>query len=232
MLTKNVRIVIGTTLAIVLIAALAISTTGSSDGGSMPGMDHSSMNSVASSSPTSASADGVDAAFVRQMIPHHQMAVQMAKIARQNAKHSEIKSLATAIISAQNKEIARLREIAAASGVELGQTSGMMGADAKAMGMSMDDMGMSMDMHGFAEADPFDRAFIDGMTPHHQGAIAMAKAQLAGGSSSELKTIARGIITAQNKEIAQMKQWRAAWYPDATPATGGSGSNMQDMPGM
>lgn len=236
MLTKNVRIAVGAVLAIAVIAVLAISTTGSnSGGGSMPGMDHSSMNSDASSASTtaSASASDVDAAFVRQMIPHHQMAVEMAKIASQNAKHSEIKTLAAAIIAAQNKEITQLRSIASDDGVDLKDASNQMTADAKTLGLAMNEMGMSMDMHGFAEADPFDRAFIDGMIPHHEGAIAMANAELKSGGNSQLKEIAKAIITAQNKEIAEMKQWRADWYSgDAPAATTGGGSSMEDMPGM
>lgn len=233
MLTKNARIIIGTALAVALIAVLLISTTGNNNGSghSMSGMDHSTMTTGHSSTPTSAPSD-VDAAFVRQMIPHHQLAVEMAKIARQNARHGQIKTLAAAIISAQNKEIAQLREIAKASGVDLQQTSGMMNGDAKALGLSMDEMGMSMDMQGFAEADPFDRAFIDGMIPHHKGAIAMANAELKNGSNGELKAIARAIIAAQNKEITQMKRWRSDWYGDDAATSSSSTSSMDDMPGM
>ena len=50
--------------------------------------------------------DEFDETFLREMIIHHEGAVEMAKLALTNAKHSEIKDLAGAIISAQNKEIA------------------------------------------------------------------------------------------------------------------------------
>lgn len=56
------------------------------------------------------------------------------------------------------------------------------------------------------------------MTAHHQGAIAMAKAQLAGGEDPDLKKIATAIVSAQEKEIAQMAAWKAKWYPGATGA--------------
>lgn len=49
--------------------------------------------------------DEFDKAFILEMITHHQGAVKMAEAALQNAKHQEIKELAKAIISAQNKEI-------------------------------------------------------------------------------------------------------------------------------
>jgi uncharacterized protein (DUF305 family) len=84
----------------------------------------------------------------------------------------------------------------------------------------MDDMGMSMKMGALKDAKPFDRAFIDEMIPHHQGAIRMARAELAKGSDPELKKVATAIVAAQKKEIAQMNSWREQWYGSPSPAGG------------
>ena len=51
------------------------------------------------------SGDAFDEAFISEMIDHHQGAIDMANLAKQNAKHDEIKNLADAIIDAQTKEI-------------------------------------------------------------------------------------------------------------------------------
>jgi uncharacterized protein (DUF305 family) len=60
---------------------------------------------------------------------------------------------------------------------------------------------------------PFDRAFIDGMVPHHEGAIEMAReAKAAGLSEPDLVEIADAIIATQQTEIDQMRQWRADWF--------------------
>lgn len=67
---------------------------------------------------------------------------------------------------------------------------------------------------------PFDRAFIDGMVPHHEEAIAMAKqAKAAGLSEPQLVAIADAIIATQQKEIDQMQGWRRDWYgsPEIDP---------------
>jgi len=92
--------------------------------------------------------------------------------------------------------------------------------DADALGLDMDEMGMSMDMDELDGAQPFDRAFIDAMIPHHQGAIRMARAELAKGKQRQLRRIARAIVKAQAKEIRQMNVWRTAWYGAASPAGG------------
>ena len=64
-----------------------------------------------------------------------------------------------------------------------------------------------------AGAVPFDRAFIDGMVPHHEGAIEMAEAAKAAAlSEPELVEIADAIIATQQQEIDQMKAWRADWF--------------------
>lgn len=54
--------------------------------------------------------DDYDKTFLQQMIAHHQAAVDMAKVAQTNAKHSEIKQLSSDIIAAQEKEINKMRQ--------------------------------------------------------------------------------------------------------------------------
>ncbi|MEI6065300.1 MAG: DUF305 domain-containing protein [Pseudanabaena sp. ELA748] len=75
--------------------------------------------------------------------------------------------------------------------------------------MSHDSMNL-----GIADAN-YDLRFIDGMTPHHQGAVVMAQDVLKNSKRPELRKLAKDIIAAQEKEIAQMSAWRKAWYPKA-----------------
>ncbi len=62
------------------------------------------------------------------------------------------------------------------------------------------------------DGDAFDKAFIDEMIVHHQGAVAMAELALMHAGHKEIKTLAKAIIAAQTTEITQMQGWRASWY--------------------
>ena len=83
---------------------------------------------------------------------------------------------------------------------------------------NMDKMGnmnnMAMDL-GSADAN-FDLRFIDGMKPHHQGAIVMAKEAQQKSQRPEIKKLADEIIMAQTKEITELQTWRKQWYPNAS----------------
>ncbi|MBS0018485.1 MAG: DUF305 domain-containing protein [Arthrospira sp. SH-MAG29] len=73
--------------------------------------------------------------------------------------------------------------------------------------------------HGHLDLGPadenYDLRFIDAMIPHHEGAIIMAQEVLAKSDRPELQNLAAEIIQAQASEIAQMREWRQGWYPDA-----------------
>ena len=165
--------------------------------------------------------NGTDLAFIDDMAPHHQMAIDMAKTAQRRASHPEIKRLADDIIKAQQAEIVQLNAIK-------DDLHGVKKAD---LGIPAHMAGMDMDMAMLRDARPFDRGFIDAMVPHHQGAIRMARVELAKGKSPALRQIAKGIVDAQSREIRSMNDWRTAWYGKPSPAGGIPSSAMSDQSG-
>ncbi|MEY2665372.1 MAG: hypothetical protein RLZZ480_477 [Candidatus Parcubacteria bacterium] len=75
-----------------------------------------------------------------------------------------------------------------------------------------------------------EKEFITEMIPHHQEAIDTAKEVLArGGTTPEVKTLAEGIVTAQEKEIADMKSWYETWYGTPYKASGNYKPMMRDL---
>jgi uncharacterized protein (DUF305 family) len=90
-----------------------------------------------------------------------------------------------------------------------GPSGGNMGDMQNRGGMAMPHMSL-----GPADAD-FDLRFIDGMIPHHEGAVTMANDALAKSKRPEIQELAKAILAAQPPEIEQLQTWRKQWYPDA-----------------
>ena len=71
---------------------------------------------------------------------------------------------------------------------------------------------MMMGMEGMQKmpmSGDTDKDFAMMMKMHHQQALNMAEMELANGKSPEMKTMAKQIIVAQKKEIAQFDKWLA-----------------------
>jgi uncharacterized protein (DUF305 family) len=141
------------------------------------------------------------------MVPHHQGAIAMAEVALKNAEHEEIKQLSRNIISSQQAEIEELKSI---KKEEFGTSQVPMEMSPE----QMRGMGMMMDPQDLASREPFDRAFIDAMIPHHQSAIEMAQVAYEESKNPQVKELAENIVNAQQREIEQMKRWRQQWYPE------------------
>lgn len=87
-----------------------------------------------------------------------------------------------------------------------GMHSGMAGGAGDMRSAMMSGMD---EMQKVQPTGDIDRDFALMMRVHHQQAVTMAEALLERGKSPELKTMARGIIDAQRKEITQFDQWLA-----------------------
>ncbi len=183
----------------------------------MNGMNHNSMsmnsnmpmNHSEMKSDVNAANQPYDLQFLDTMTHHHQGAVEMAKMVLSKSSNEELKKFAQNIITDQNKEIAQMKDwrekwfAGKPSAINM-EMAGM--ADSMKM-MAGDGM---KKMEGMMSKD-FDIMFLEMMTPHHAGAVTMAKEALQKAEHTEIKTLATNIIKAQEAEIKMMADWKTKW---------------------
>jgi uncharacterized protein (DUF305 family) len=98
----------------------------------------------------------------------------------------------------------------AASSAAFGQMSmekkdSMSGTDSGRMRGSMTTM--MKDMESMKLSGDTDKDFARMMKIHHQGAVEMAQVELKNGKDEKLRTMAKKIIDAQQKEIKEFDDW-------------------------
>ena len=142
----------------------------------------------------------MDIMFAQKMIPHHQQAIDMSKLALKNGVGSNVKSLAKAIITAQKREIAQMKYWLTVTKSSL---------------MSDHDMGMNgmlterqMKTLKSLKGSKFSKAYLEGMIAHHMGALEMLS-YIEGTKNTEVKKLAKDIESGQSAEISSMKKMLA-----------------------
>ncbi|MDH6517651.1 uncharacterized protein (DUF305 family) [Streptomyces sp. SAI-135] len=197
------RVALGTTA---VAAALVLAACGSDDGSSGTGSG-TQTSASASAEDTAGAHNDQDVDFAQGMIPHHQQALQMAKMAKSQASSAEVKDLAARIEKAQDPEIETMSGWLEAWGEDV--PSAMPGmdhgddssSDMPGM-MGTEDMDKLMDASG----KDFDTMFLTMMVEHHEGAVKMATTEKDNGQYGPAKELAGDIITAQTAEIAEMNK--------------------------
>lgn len=184
----------------ILICSLAVAALVAGCGGSAS--DDAGGNGTAVSS-AGRSFNDADVMFAQMMIPHHEQAVEMSDIALDPTVGASdaVRQLATRIKGAQDPEIELMTGLLTGWG------------KSTEMDMSMDHSSM---MDGMLTADEldglsllrgadFDRAWMEAMVKHHEGALAMAKDVLEDGSDPAVRKLSEEIVAGQQAEIDEMR---------------------------
>ncbi|MFE3882855.1 DUF305 domain-containing protein [Streptomyces lydicus] len=158
--------------------------------------------------------NAADVAFAKGMIPHHRQAVEMADLAVTRAASPRVKELAEKIKKAQAPEIKTMSGWLTAWGEQVPEEMPGMDHSAHSTHSTHSEMPGMKGMQGMKEMDAlkkksgsdFDTSFLEMMIGHHRGAVQMAGTEKDKGAYGRAKTLAAGIIKAQNAEIAQMNK--------------------------
>ena len=179
---------------------------------------HASSSPAATPAPdASADHNDADVVFAQMMIPHHAQAVEMSDIILSKPDvPADVAALAATIKAAQVPEIETMTGWLDAWNQPTEPADGHSGHGKDGHGTDghgMDGHGMSgmvdeegLDQLKAAPGVEASRLFLEQMIGHHEGAVDMAKQELSAGKHAGAIQLARDIITAQEAEIAEMKQ--------------------------
>ena len=194
---KHIGWIAGTTAAVLVAAGAITYAVAEDDGGS---------------SASTPAAESADAGFARDMAVHHQQAVEMSYIVRDRTKNTEIRRLAYDIAQTQANQ----------RGMLLGWLDlwGLPKVSAKPpmAWMGMGDMpergdgslmpGMATDAElkklGTLNGKQAEIFYLQLMTDHHKGGIHMAEGCVAKCRVGVEKSLAQGMVDAQQSEIKLM----------------------------
>jgi uncharacterized protein (DUF305 family) len=134
--------------------------------------------------------------FAQMMIPHHEQAISMSETALKKSRNQAILKLSNQIKSLQGTEKSQL-----AYWLKATDSSMTMDHDMQMSGMlTTKELASLKRLTG----TQFDRAFLQLMIKHHQGAIEMLDL-ISDSKNMEAKALAKAIKSAQSKEITSMK---------------------------
>ena len=209
------------TTTLVTFAALLAAAGCGSQGEEPSGAQSESRAGRAGPGAGHGAAGGFDATWMQEMIEHHESAIEMADacLAAGSAlpHQGELVPLCSAIAGGQRAEIETMEGwLDAWYGGAAPIGGGMMGG-----GM----MG-GTDLSGLSGSE-LERAFLEGMIPHHQMAIHMTAACIRRATHAELAALCADMQRTQAREIEQMQGWLCEWFgvcgSPGGPGMGGPG---------
>ena len=155
-------------------------------------------------------ADSVDAGFARDMATHHDQAVQMAQVVRDNSTDPAVRLLAFDVETGQLAQIGQMRGWLDAWGQtgqsEIPQMSWM--DHTIQPGQLMPGMATTAELARLRglRGEAMDVYFLQLMIRHHKGGLEMAQYGAAHAAKPYVRTMASAIVTAQQNEVVTMEQ--------------------------
>jgi uncharacterized protein (DUF305 family) len=143
-----------------------------------------------------------DVAFIDGMVPHHQMAIDMANEEVARGASGDVKMMAQAMIDKQQQEIDLLEGI----------RQDLTGSRAIARVNDEHTMADITELQSLAGTD-LDVAFLQNMIPHHANAVVMSHRAIPNLTRSDLVDFAHSTIDDQTEEMAEMLDMKHAIAP-------------------
>lgn len=193
-------------VAAALVAALTSGCSGSEDEEPAPAVHTASNGDVF---------NDADAEFAAALLQHHAVALHLVDLSRGRGVSDELPAIADQILTTETVEIetvtdwltawdqtvpGTIRDHANAHAAERGEEIGVPGGDLPGM-PSHDDL---EELDGL-DGPEFDRAWLELMIAHHEGAIELAEAEIDEGRFEPAIELARSVAEAQQDQVEQME---------------------------
>ena len=154
--------------------------------------------------PKGAAYTVADVEFMQGMIAHHAQAIFMTRMAESHKANPRVLRLATKIDQSQVAEIRIMQDWLRSNGQHAPDTSSW-------RGMTMPGMLTAAQLQQLdsATGPAFDRAFLDLMIQHHEGALQMVKDLFAtprAGQEVDVNVFANDVVSVQTAEIGIMRR--------------------------
>ena len=187
-----------------VLAALVTATLVSACDGSSSNNEHAGHAGAPSAGVAQLAAhNAADVAFARNMVPHHQQAVDMSAMVPSNTANPDLIVIAKHISLDQQAEIETLQGLLAQWGEPAASDHA---GHAGHGGMAIDGMVDEATLNRLKSltGTAFDVLWLRSMIRHHQGAIAMAQPEILHGQNPTAVKMAKIIVDWQQLEIARM----------------------------
>lgn len=144
--------------------------------------------------------------FVRDMIAHHEQAIEMALAVRDRTGDETLRAFATDIILTQQSQIGRMSGWLEVWGLPFAGEEAPMEGMGQMMGMAAQGDVNALATLPLPEAEV---RFLQLMTSHHEGALFMAEDVLAASPRPEVARLAEAVLRGQEGEIGLMREMLA-----------------------
>ena len=142
--------------------------------------------------------------FLQQMIQHHRMGIEMAKLVSDHTRRPELSQFAEKMIASQQQEIDEMINWLK----EWFNVSPKQAANETAGREMNKDLSMLSSKQGVA----FEKSFLVAMLKRHQMAVETCEQAEKKAVRVELKEFAAKIAKDQQEEIKQLKNWAQSWF--------------------
>jgi uncharacterized protein (DUF305 family) len=163
------------------------------------------------SSPSAASWNSSDRAYVLAMLWHHQQAQGLASLVQGRTARPELRRLALSIRTTQTSDLDRMTAWLGTRDSAAGDY--LVHSDTQPVDRWFAGMMARSQLRTLAatSGQRFDFLFVDMLVEHHKGAIVMADGVLADGRDAEVALLASRTVTYSQRAIGQLSGWRRRW---------------------